>query len=146
MKHSMLVILLIMFVTLMMNGCATSPFTENTTDKDIQIEKVNSTKGKIGYVQVSRTKNATLVRGSVLRSTPSRMTSGHVHVDLYNAANTLIDRTIVEYRMRKSGRRVASSANFKTELSTPAPLDAKIVVTHHNGDHFEKSNGTLNIM
>lgn len=126
-----------MFVVLMISGCATSPVADNTAGDDIQIKKISSSKSKIGYVKVSRNETTTLVRGSIRRSTPSRISLGHIHVDMYNAANTLIDQTIVSSRMRKNGNHVAISGIFKAELNTPAPFRAKIVIEHHRGNHHE---------
>lgn len=129
------------------SGCATiSPFATHEKRDDIRIEKNSSSKGNVGYVEVYEGADATIVRGSIKRTTPSKMSLGHVHIDMYNAANTLVDRTIVGYRMRKNGRRVAKSAKFKAVLGTPTPPDAKVVVEHHRGDHYQENTSTLNIL
>lgn len=129
------------------SGCATiSPFSTYEKRDDIKIEKISSSKGNVGYVEVYEGADTTIVRGSIRRTTPSRMSLGHIHVDMYNAANTLVERTIVGYRMRKNGRRVANSAKFKAVLGTPIPPDAKVVVKLHRGDHYQENTPTLNIM
>jgi len=134
---------LILFI---LNGCATYPISELDRGEDNPVEKISSRKGEIRTVKVAKQGKTTVVTGSIKRKTASRILKGHVHVELRNKKNTILDRATVDYRLKKRGRQVARSAKFKAELDTPLTKDITVKVEHHDSDDAHENSGTLNIM
>jgi len=127
-------------------GCATYPLDGSSRAETNLIKKVSSRKGEVRTVYVTKQSGKTLVSGSIRRKTASRILKGHVHIELQNKEETVLDRKTVDYRLKRNGRRVAKSAKFKAVLDTPLTKDITIKVEHHDTHDAEEGTGTLNIM
>ena len=146
MMNASYLIIIFAVILLMLNGCATYPISEQQRGEDNPVEKISSRKGQVGTIKVAKQGEKTIVAGSIKRKTASRILKGHVHVELRNKKNTILDRATVEYQLKKRGRQVARSAKFNAELDTPLTKDITVKVEHHDSDDAHDNTGTLNIM
>lgn len=131
---------------LILSGCATYQFEGTTTSANNPIKTFSSRKGEIKNVRVEKLDNRTLVSGSIRRNTASRILNGHVHIELRNEKNTILDKVTLDYALPRRGRHTAQAANFKAELATPLTENITIKVEHHDYDNFGEGTGKIKVM
>jgi len=141
-----LVFTLISMSVLILSGCASKPLVEDSSVENNTIEKISSRKGKVGGVKLVPQGEKTLVLGSIRRTTSSRILNGHVHIEFRNGKNAIVDKTTVDYRIPKRGKRVAKSARFRAELNTRLTEDITLKIEHHDYDDEKESSGSLKLL
>lgn len=142
-KIALLRLSAVFLLSLFFTGCA-SVGSSPAVLSDANIMLHDSRKGQLRAVRAYEISGNTVVQGSVARATSSRILNGHVHVDMLDRAGTLIASAVTDYRLNRSGSRVARSAPFRAELPASLLADTTVVVRHHDAPGSEHGiNGTI---
>lgn len=103
-----------------------------SSEKQLEIKKEHSYRGKIRNIKVLKNEKQLKITGLVINKSIRRNLKGHVHIDVYDQYNSIQQSIDSDYRFRRTGLRKAKTARFQAELAMMPEQNGRIVVTHHD--------------